>query len=420
MEPTAGRDPTPKIGGLNQTGEIQECEFELVVSDGQLTSAPDTVKVIIVPDFGINKLMHVNPPFDPDKPTWVSFSGLGGCRNVGSDPSSFVDGPKGGWTVLDEKANAIFFKQFYFSPKTISQIGDMFIVYLSSQAPDYKQSIQTNGTSAGGQPAIDIGIYLNETYADRRYAVNHVTLFDATGFCRNYRESIDRFLASAVDGEQCWIDSYQSTLPRHAAAKFSVGFHPNVLTIWFDAANTSSDFGYLHALPRNFYGNSLIDSNLQEFNHGLLAGAFWSVIGPGKNLQLASTPGVETYKFTWYGDELSGYMDFYDEPNHPGRLPEPVTLVGPVDVGDPNGVLLTCDESENAIGYQLLFGPDPYRVMDYYIISDTPTPPNEVITTLPFEETWWTVKVYDQYGSTIYADPIYIDASMLSFPIAGN
>jgi hypothetical protein len=58
--------------------------------------------------------------------------------------------------------------------------------------------------------------------------------------------------------------------------------------------------------------------------------------------------------------------------------------------------------------------------MDYNIISDTPTPPYEVITTLPFEETWWTVKVYDPYGSTIYADPIYIDASMLSFPIAGN
>ena len=99
-------------------------------------------------------------------------------------------------------------------------------------------------------------------------------------------------------------------------------------------------------------------------------------------------------------------MDFYDESNHPGRLTEPVTLVEPVYTEDSNGIILTCQESKNAVGYQLLFGPDPYRVMDYSIISDTPAPPNDVITMLPFEETWWTIKVRDQYGSTIYADPI--------------
>ncbi len=84
---------------------------------------------------------------------------------------------------------------------------------------------------------------------------------------------------------------------------------------------------------------------------------------------------------------------------------------------DPNGIVLTCKESENAVGYQLLFGPDPYRVMDYDIISDTSTPPSEVITTLPFDETWWTVKVRDQYGSTIYADPRRVNALVLSLPI---
>jgi hypothetical protein len=409
---TDANTATPTISGFVQTNEVQECEFELVVWDGELTSQPDTVKVIIVRDFGVNKLIHLNPPFDPNKPTWIYIGGLGGCNNVGSNPSWFLDYPEGyvGDVILYEKVNHIFFKQFNLSPVTIRQIGDMFIVYLSSQAPDYKQPIQSHGGSAGGQPAIDIGIYLNETYADARYAVNRVSLFDATGwFFRDYSECIDRFLASAVDGEQCWIDSYQSTLPHHHSGKISVGFHTNVLTIWFAAANTSLDYGYLHALPDQFYGNSLINSNLQEFNHGVVAGPYWSVIGPGKNLQLASTPGVETYKFTWYGDAYSGYMDFYDESNHPGRLPEPVTLVGPVDVGDPNGAILTCEESENAVGYELLLGSDPYRVMDYDIVFDTPTPPFDIIRTFPFKETWWTIRVRDEFGSTIYADPILVN-----------
>jgi hypothetical protein len=103
-------------------------------------------------------------------------------------------------------------------------------------------------------------------------------------------------------------------------------------------------------------------------------------------------------------------MNFYDEPNNPGRLPEPVTLVGPEDGAfvDANGVVLSCEVSANAIGYQLLFGSEPYRVMDYTIVSDTPEPPSEVITTFPFEQTFWIVRAYDEYGSTIYADPICI------------
>jgi len=408
-----GRGEIPRLGGFTQTEEIQECDFELVVSDGELTSLPDIVKIIIVADFGINKLIHGNPPFDPEKPIWVSFSGLGGCQNVGSDPSWFESGPTGGWQVLDEKANFITFKQFWFSPDTIKQIGDMLIVYLSSQAPDYNKAIQSVGGSAGGEPAIEMGIYLNETYADRRYAVNRVTFLDAAGYCRDYRESVERFLASSVDGEQCWIDNYPCTLPGSFNTKMDYGFLSNVLNVWFDAATGPSTLENKHQLAGNFYSNSFIDLNQQEFNHGVIAGAYWSVIGPGKNLQLASTPDVETYKFAWYGDEFSGHMDFYDEPNYPGRLPEPVTLVGPEDsaIVDTNGAVFSCEESENVVGYQLLFGPDPYRVMDYYIISDTPSPPTEIITSFPYERTWWTVRVYDTFGSTIYADP-----RCISFP----
>jgi hypothetical protein len=378
------------FSGFFQTSEIQECEFELVVSDGELTSPPDTVKVIIVPDFGTSNLTLWNPPFDPGKPTIIAFGGA----NQHNWKQGFDYAP---W---DEKANFIVFNSY---SGLNSKRGDMIIVYLSSQAPDYKQPIQTMGQSAGGAPAIDVGIHLNETYRDPRYAVNRVTFLDPGDYSESdYRRLVERFQSKPVDGEQCWVDGYDRWY-----------IFPNALNVQCPSLTHAGPKGV-----RRWYEHSLTHADMNQFNGGVIAGAYWSVAGPGKNLQLATQ--ADAYYFRWDGNVDSGQMSLFDEAQHPGRLPEPVTLVGPVDVGDPSGVLLTCEESENAIGYQLLFGPNPYRVMDYNIISDTPAPPNEVITTLPFEETWWTVKVYDQYGSTIYADPIYIDASMLSFPIAGN
>lgn len=155
------------------------------------------------------------------------------------------------------------------------------------------------------------------------------------------------------------------------------------------------------------------------FKNGCVAGSYWSIIGPGKNLQLASTPDAETYKFRWTGSETSGLMNFYDETFFPGRLPEPITLIGPLSGEDTNGAILTCLESENAVGYELLLGSDPHRVMDYIVVSDTPIPPSIAIaiTELPFKQTWWTVRARDQYGSTIHADPIRIDAFSFSMPV---
>ncbi|MHC4534284.1 MAG: PKD domain-containing protein [Planctomycetota bacterium] len=393
---------TPMISGFTQTDEIQECKFELVVSDGELTSLPDTVKVIIVPDFGAGILMLENPPFEPDKPTVMFFDG-GGCVTGGGEwwGARWED-----WdtreeiTAWHEKANIISF--YYYEPdrvaglRTYYQNGDMIIVYLSSVAPDYKQPIQTIGWSTGAQPAVDVGIRLNATYQDSRYAVNRVTLQDASIGCRSYKdysESIAAFVGSSVDGEQCWIDNYVSE---------RADFYPNALSIGFEVVD--------HSLAPSWYKDSLEGSDMNKFNNGVVAGAYWSVIGLGKNLQLKPTQDTQTYKFKWYGDNSSGYMDFWDEPNHPSRLPEPVTLVGPSDstIVDANGALLSCKESENAVGYQLLFGPDPYHLV--YLFSDTSSPPSEIVTTFPFEETWWTVKVRDQYGSTIYADPICVYA----------
>ena len=183
---TDASTPIPTISGFVQTDAIQECEFELVVSDGELTSLPDTVKLIIVPDFGVSTLLLENESFEPYKPTIIFFGG--------------GDGVTGGGLWYDEswaeKANIIGFSYYgpdpnYIpddieSPRTYYRCGDMIIAYLSSVAPDYEQPIQTMGHSTGGQPAIDVGIRLNITYADARYAVNHVTFLDATPYCRDY------------------------------------------------------------------------------------------------------------------------------------------------------------------------------------------------------------------------------------------
>jgi hypothetical protein len=249
---------------------------------------------------------------------------------------------------------------------------------------------------------MDVGIYLNQTYKDARYAVNRVTILDSSLSSRGPGDTtINQFLASSVDGEQCWIDNYWWG---------NLEVFRNILNVQMPVIG--------HANVKYWYGASLTYDNMNQFNNGVVAGAYWSVAGPGKNLQLAST-GDKTYVFRWPGSSLHDEhgIELYDEAKYPGRLPEPVTLVGPIDIGEPNGAVLTCEESENATGYQLLFGSDPYRVMDYNIFSDTTYPPNEVITTLPFDETWWTVRIRDQYGSTIYADPKCISASNLSFRI---
>jgi parallel beta-helix repeat protein len=79
--------------------------------------------------------------------------------------------------------------------------------------------------------------------------------------------------------------------------------------------------------------------------------------------------------------------------------------VGPADgdTVDANGVVLSCQVCQNVVGYQLLMGLGPHDLK--YVISDTPTPPEDVITSFPHETIYWTIRVRDQYGSTIFPDP---------------
>ncbi|MHC4624936.1 MAG: right-handed parallel beta-helix repeat-containing protein [Planctomycetota bacterium] len=390
---TGGDTPTPTVTDFAQTDSLQVCEFELFVSDGDYNSPPDTVQVIIVraPNTSTMLLENDSRTFDPYKPTTIHFGG---------DPWG-----EPGWddTFWQSKANVFSFcdaqPDFDDGTRTYARVGDMIIAYLSSVAPDYAYPIQMTCGSRAGKVGPSVALHLNR-YDDARYAVNHLTFFDCT-WVDWINELIDELYAGRVDGEPFWVDNYRST--------WRSPFRPRILNVQFDLED--------HSLPQAWYRQST-DPALTPFNGGVVAGAYWSVLGPRKNLQLAR---VDSYRFKWFGNADSGYMDFLYEPNYPGRLPQPVVLIGPIAGGtlDPNAPVgpLTCEQSQNAVSYQLLTGPDPYRVAAYNLISETPSPPNQVITTFPFEETWWTIKVRDQYGSTIYADPVYIDNFLLSRPV---
>jgi hypothetical protein len=393
--------PTPRVSGplrlkywdpidtFIQTDETQVCEFELVVSDGVATSRADRVQVVIVPDFGENGLKLANPSFDPDKPTLIRFSG-GDCT-FGYPPDGGTSAP------LLTKYNVITFPNGYRpdrgSFRTYQQVGDMVIVYLSAVAPAYEKPIQTTGFSTGGQPAVDVALRLNLTYKDARYAVNRVTLFDAASYCRDYSESIAAFIAGSVDGESCWLENLVSTDGGRPA------FHPGVLTVEFELEN--------HWFAHRWHErcDTTPDSPMNDFNGGVVAGAFVGVAGPARNLQLAFTPETFVYWFRWCGNDFTGHMEMKDESLYPGRLPEPVTLLGPEHGAtvDAAGAVLSCAPSENAVGYQLLFGADPSHMV--YLYSDTPAPPDEPVTVFPFEQTWWTIRARDRFGTTIHADP---------------
>ena len=142
---TGADTPTPTISDFLQTGQIQECEFELIVNDGQSASSPDMVKVVIVPSYGADTLKQQNPPFDANKPTVFYFSG-GDCVN------GFANEQPWGNTAWFERANIINFPAGYVpdpssleSWRTYYRYGDMIIVYLSSVAPDYGGMIQIMG-----------------------------------------------------------------------------------------------------------------------------------------------------------------------------------------------------------------------------------------------------------------------------------
>jgi len=366
--------PTPSISGFVPAETVQTVVFELTVGDGLETSAPDRTQIIVVPAYSVGRLTLRNPPFRTTLPTLVTFGG-GDCTVGG--PMPFADPPE--WY---EAANIV--SGFYEPP--YEDQAEWLIVYLSSVAPEYDQQIQTIGFSTGGNPAIMIANHLNSTYQDPRYAVNRVTLIDAV--CAiPFASEVGRFQANPVGGEAAWVDTYR------VAAQFLNG-----------ALNVVFPFAH-HATPYDWYRRSISPNSWPPagaFHGGLTAGAYLSVVGPGRNLRLSTenTP----YVFECSGDGIQ-CLEHRDADSAPGRLPEPVRLLGPDDGAEVGrrGTILSCQPSENAVQYTLLLGP---ALDDLAVAAPIGAqPPVYHLAELPHDPTYWTIRVTDAHGSTIAADP---------------
>jgi hypothetical protein len=380
---TGTNTATPTVTVTAKTA-VTKCVFQLVVSDGLLTSALTNVTVTIVPNFGSN-VLTLSAPFDAAKPTIVAFGG----GNCSSGSGMTFGGP---W---DQQANWITVNTY---TSTYSKYGDMLVALLSGLAPDYKKPIQTIGFSTGNLPAMEVARYVNATYADARYAVNRVSLLDAV--CSNLGTSVSQFDSKPIAGEQCWVDNYISNDPGHTRQPILAG-----------AFNIVCNPARAHDYPVDRYMTNTLDYT----NGGFIAFGYLSLIGTGKNFQLNTAS--QRYYFTIDSTES---LVYFNQTVYPGKIMAPVKLNGPADntIIATNGAVFSCGTVENASHYQLLFGSDPDRVMDYTVLSDTTNPPTQVISALPYDRTWWTVKAFDQIGSTIYADPRLIQRPANNPPVA--
>ena len=378
---------TPTVQGT-QSSVIQTVVLQLVVRDSQSTySPPDTMTITIVPAYSPAVTMYLeNASFDTNKPTFVYFGG-GNCIEGGG---SWSGDPA--WQSL---ANIISWD--YVPP--YDQCADMLIVYLSSVAPEYDRAIQTAGFSTGGPPAMDVALRLNTVYRDPRYAVNRIALLDAgcAPYPDFYTTSIQQFVENPVENEPAWVESFYS----------------------FNGSNTrvtraravNVEVPGEHSAPPTYYRYSIDPAMFTSgtFNHGLVASAvFTSVLAHGTNYRIASLVD-SPYYFKWVPEySWSGHMEFFNQASWPGVLPQPFDLDGPLDgtVVGPGGATLSCEASENAVAYDVLWGQDARNLRMVYTSS---SPPAVVTGPLPpGGKFYWSIQARDAFGSTYRPDARYL------------
>jgi hypothetical protein len=375
----------PTISGFVPSSAKQVCRFELVVSDGWKQSEPDEVNVVIVPNYTTQELTIANPPFDPEKPTILAFGG-GNCSTGGGLTFG------GRWS---QKANWITMGSY---TSSYVRYANMLLVLLSEVAPDYKEAIQTTGHSTGNKPAMEVARYLSVNYKDPRYVVNRVSLLDAV--CSSSTTLVNQFYTNRPAGEQCWVDNYISNDTSYSIASAISG-----------TLNLSCVPKRSHSYPVSRY----MSSNLTYDNNGFDAFGYLSVIGEGKNYQLNFVNNKYFFKID--ANENIGY---YNQSSYPGKILAPVKLIGAPDGYDAgtHEALLWCLPCENAVKYELLMGPDKHSMI--YKICESNQPIQKFVIEFPFKNTYWTIKSYDQFGSSIFADPIVIKSDNIARPIANS
>jgi hypothetical protein len=374
VEISEGDTATPLIGGFVQRNEFLTVEIGLVVEDDQLMSAEDSVEITIVPSSNHESMELVNPPFRRHLPTLVTF-GAGDCFNgVGLELNE----------AWQERFNVITGRYYYPHVGYAYQV----IVLLSTQAPSYDQPIQVIGFRAGGLAASIVAGAINSTFHDPRYAVNRMTLIDAYCYPNSiWSGKLAQFNDNPVAGEPAWVEFYVRRAPPVPGA-MNVSFNSDILTVPLD--------WFLESAKPEYWPDG------DMYNGGVMAGFPVSVGGPARNLQVATDDFH--YFFSCRDPEPGCLRPVYGN-QYPGRLPEPVRLIGPEDgaVAGAQGAVLSCRESQHAASYELLLGADPTEMT--ITVSETEQPPIHVISEFPFSPTYWTVRVHDAYGSTIFADP---------------
>jgi len=346
-------------------GFLHKVVLKLTVTDSALASSSDTVEVTIVGSSGselsssthLENQMQAGQPFDPNKPTILACQGYClGCK----DPEWY------------RYANVISLD--------VPFAYDRAIVYLSKVAPYYDQPIEVQGFSGSVPTAFQAGLRLNSYFKDPRYNATRVTVFDG-----QWGSSLApaTFKNSAVDGEPTWYAAYNAG-SGHLTFGLGVAVSGEHVTplVW-----------YRQSINRGFGDN--------VYNHGVTAGAFLSVAGPGKNYDFP-LEAFDRYYFAWVKETTVQYADQW---RYPGALPAPVFLIGPADgtAVPREGVTLGSWPSENAVRYQLLFGEDKKHlnaVLESDMPFTVPTGPLPAGKTL-----WWTVKAFERFGVSIFADP---------------
>src|SRR5262249_25600680 len=157
--------------------------------------------------------------------------------------------------------------------------------------------------------------------------------------------NIAHLLANRVADSSFWIENYYSASRR---------FRPGTLNLEFPVPPAD------HATPPSWYFSSW-NMNVPDptnFNNGGLAGAFFSVIGPGKNYQLETSQS--DYYFGWTAIKSASFpiknLVQLRPITCPARLPGLVQLQGPEDgaLVQPGKAMFACQPVLNAVRYQIL------------------------------------------------------------------
>jgi hypothetical protein len=217
-------------------------------------------------------------------------------------------------------------------------------------------------------------------------------------FTPPYTADISNLMSNREPGVMFWVDNNYAVVGT---------FRPDTLNVQYPAPpaahNTPNDWYF----PSWTMGAAYLQAN---FNAGVYGGAFFSVIGPGKNYQLET--GKSQYYFGWTGGANSTYTSFpasklvqMEPAIYPARLPGVVELSGPANgtLAAPRQVVFSCSTVLNAVKYEVLVGPDAQHVTS--VAWKGSVPPTNALPDLPFSSTWWTIRATDAHGTTSWADP---------------